>query len=159
MNTSVVQIRPKLGTILVTIKEAVVWDDNCEQTWVIRLLVENETQQVEGWGFMDPEYIELRFEKIESGEPPGFLAGVMPWISPEENSLFEFAHCSSILFVELQKILLMFLVSCTFSIVSLQEVSASISIKRAVSYKHHGIIYRISKHTEFSERVKLCPSR
>ena len=159
MNTSVVQIRPQLGTILVTIKEAVVWDDDCEQAWAVRLLVENETQQVEGWGFMDPEFIELRFEKIESGEPPRFLSGVLHFIPREENSLFEMALNSSSLFVDLQKILLMFLASCTFSVVSLQEVSASMGIKRAVSYKHLGIVYRISKHTEFLEWVKLCPSR
>jgi len=131
------------NAIQVGIKGAQVWDDEGEQQWCIELVVEANRCRVKGWAFLDPGFVELRFEKVASNAAPGFLSGVVPVIKPHENSLFELANCSPCQLRAIERRLHRFLEACIFSVVALREVGSGWTSKTADSYRFREKLYRL----------------
>lgn len=145
----------KLDQFTVALHEATVWDDTAQQTWAISLSVANSGNLATGWAFMDPYYIELRFETTFTGEPPAFLSGVIPPMDVANNSLYELAGCSLELFQSLEKRLRRFLANGFFSITALQDTSSGFWTKRATRFNHGGHTLMLSKHKHVPESVLI----
>lgn len=139
----------------VTLHEATVWDDQTQQTWAVNLTVSNFDQSVSGWAFMDEQYIELRFESVDSGAPPAFLTGIVPHIEPDNNQLYELAHFCPMSLHTLEARLRTFLSSCFFSTVALQDINTGIWTKKATRFNYQGQPHMLSKGKNRLKRIAI----
>jgi hypothetical protein len=111
--------------------------------WLVNLTIENGYVTVPGWAFIEPDYIELRFETWPSLEPPRFLSGIEPVLSFEENSLAAIAETSEIYLDTIDATVKEFLKGCTFCVRSLVDSSDGVYRHSGVSFKCDDRIYSI----------------
>ena len=111
--------------------------------WLVNLTIENGFVTVPGWAFVEPEYVELRFETWPAMDPPRFLSGLIPVLSFEENSLAAIAETSEIYLDVIEAAVTEFLNGCIFCVRSLVDTSDGFDRHHGVSFKYGGEIYTI----------------
>jgi hypothetical protein len=80
-----------------SIHEVIPWINGRFCCWIVHLTIENGYVTVPGWAFIEPDYIELRFETWPAMDPPRFLNGIEPVLNFEEISLAAIAETSEII--------------------------------------------------------------
>lgn len=107
--------------------------------WVIRLAVRTCNADVEGWAFVDPEFIELRFELEPDGEPPGFITGRYLLDAGDNNSLaLLYENPSELVLIWVEESIKMFLENCLFCVKSLIDLSSGEKTSRVTSVRFKG---------------------
>lgn len=114
-------------------------EQNCY--WIVNLTIDNGIVTVPGWAFVEPEYIELRFETWPAMEPPRFLSGLEPELSFEENSLAAIAETSEVYLDVIETAIRDLLNCCLFCVRTLIDSSDGIDRHHGMSFKYDGKVY------------------
>jgi hypothetical protein len=130
-------------SLSIRILEVTTWVDGQFCYWLVNLTIENGIATVTGWAFVEPEYVELRFETWPTMEPPRFLSGIELEQSFDENSLAAIAETSEIYLNIIEEALKEFLRSCIFCVRSLVDLSDGIDRHQGVSFKYCSEIHPI----------------
>lgn len=121
----------------INVLQASIYNHNNLPVWIVKLAVGKGQKEVDGWVFIEPKIMELRFEIYPSMEPPGFLSGRYLSQSVEESSLaFLFdCPCDNDLFY-IKSYIIKKINNCIFCVRTLTDITSDMSWHEAISYRH-----------------------
>lgn len=105
--------------------------------WIVNMTVGKRQCEVDGWVFVDPQYMELRFESYPSIAPPGFLSGEYLSQDIEESSLaLLFDNPRQVDVADIEKDIRAFIGKCVFCVKTLTDIATATCWQEATSYRY-----------------------
>lgn len=83
----------KIAEHWIKILQASVYEHDALPVWILKLTVGKGQREVDGWVFVEPKNMELRFESYPEMAPPGFLSGRYLSQDVDESSLALLFDC------------------------------------------------------------------
>jgi hypothetical protein len=104
--------------------------------WIVELSVGKGQQEVDGWVFVEPDYMEIRFESHPSMAPPGFLSGKHLSQGINESSLaLLFENPCEEDVASMESNIRRFIDGCIFCVRTLTDVANETCRHEATSYR------------------------
>lgn len=105
--------------------------------WLVKLAVGKGQKEVEGWIFFEPDFMEIRFERHLSMEPPGFLSGryLTQGVSDSSLALLYDSPCKEDL-AYIESYIKKFIEKCKFCVRTLMDISTATYWQEAISYRY-----------------------
>lgn len=114
--------------------------------WMVKLAVSTSIAIVKGHAFLDPQFVELRFELQPDNEPPGFFTGRYLLDAGENNSLALLYDQPSILeLCWIEESIKQFLEKCIFCVSCLFDVNSGKHASRVDQFRYAGQTHTIKR--------------
>lgn len=127
----------KIAEHWIKILQASVYEHDHMPVWIVKLAVGKGQREVDGWAFVEPQNMELRFESYPEMAPPGFLSGRYLSKGVDESSLallFD-SPCEEDV-AHMESCIRRFIEKCKFCVRTLTDISTETRWQEAASYRY-----------------------
>lgn len=132
------ELHAQVAQLSFRIKQASVYDQGPTQVWVVELSVGRDEREVDGWVFIEPEFMELRFDQHDTMEPPGFLSGRYLRQTTETSSLgLLFDAPTDENLITMEDAIKRFIDGCLFCVRSVTDTATGDQHTSATVYRHN----------------------